>query len=568
MRALPFGGFSTGDGLRHGDGFDATWYRATYLSAVTPEPDPLTHYCTTGWQSGCRPNRIFDPVWYRARYPDVAATESDPFYHFASIGWHENRDPAALFSTDWYVEKYLKRVRSPVNPLAHYLSIGWRSDCWPHPLFDAPWYANEYAEWMSSELSPLEHYLTIGAKLGFETSPLFDSAWYVKTLSCVSLGELNAIEHYANSQGSPWGSPNRLFDDAWYTARYLNNKPSRLTALGHFVHVGRVLHHKPSAGFDPLDYAASSQNTVRPEDATSHALQGSARWGHTPLGTEEHPTMIIGSLPASTRPLRLAIVACHDTRRVCGVATRHLARSLKQLGFSVVLVYDDPIQDLFEPAAYLDNDFDMLIAADHGGYDFYSWRLALEHIERLIALNACDGDLPIEEIVLLNDSVIGPLFAFDDALAAWRALPFEVSGLVESAAPRPHIQSWATRYAGRAADLPTLLEYYGQAQPYMTKHAAIRDFEIPLAQFFRTRGLTVGSLISPISIQKSDDNPTMYGWREIIESGVPFVKRSVFVSRAEASPTITANMAFLNALPHVSRHEDMEELVREALAQL
>ena len=557
-------------GLQNADGFDAAWYRSTYLSAEQSAPDPLTHYLHIGWQSGYRPNRVFDPTWYLARYPDIVTARIEPYSHYSSIGWHENRDPAPLLSTDWYRKQYCARRRARVDPLTHYLTGGWQNHHWPHPLFDALWYATEYADWIPPDTSPLEHYLTTGAKLGFETSPYFDSRWYRRRIAHDSRNECSPVEHYIEAGATPTGAPNRLFDDAWYTARYLDDKRSVMTALGHFAHIGRFLHHKPSAEFDPLDYAVSSRNAVRPEDAMGHALASGTRTWHAPADvTAGIPRVInLGSLPSSALPVRLVIIACHDARNICGHSTRHLARSFKALGFTVALSYDSVISDLCDATENPNADFDMLIARDHDGYDFYSWRLALEQCERLIALNEHDSNPSIEEIILLNDSVIGPIFAFGDALAAWRALPFEVSGLVESAAPRPHIQSWATRFSGRAADFSTLLDYYGQAQSHASKHELIRDFEIPLATYFRNRGLTVGSLISPISVQSADDNPTAYGWREVIESGVPFIKRSVFAGGTETSPAYTSNLAFLNAIPQTSRHQNMECLVRDALAQL
>jgi len=42
----------------------------------------------------------------------------------------------------------------------------------------------------------------------------------------------------------------------------------------------------------------------------------------------------------------------------------------------------------------------------------------------------------------------------------------------------------------------------------------------------------------------------------------------VFAGGTETSPAYTSTLAFLNAIPQTSRHQNMECLVRDALAQL
>lgn len=73
--------------------FDARYYLASYPDVAEAGLDPLTHYCTFGWQEGRNPSAEFDTRHYLARNPDVAKAQINPLLHYVSAGRAEGRSP-------------------------------------------------------------------------------------------------------------------------------------------------------------------------------------------------------------------------------------------------------------------------------------------------------------------------------------------------------------------------------------------------------------------------------------------------------------------------------------------
>jgi GT2 family glycosyltransferase/glycosyltransferase involved in cell wall biosynthesis len=113
------------------------------------------------------------------------------------------------------------------------------------------------------------------------------------------------------------------------------------------------------------------------------------------------------------------------------------------------------------------------------GYDFGSWSDALP----LLLKNFPD----VSEVLLVNDSVVGPLRPLEPLFVALRAQGEGLFGLTDSYQIRPHLQSYflLARGAAAVADLAVFL----RAMPIaLTKRRAIRRGEIALSEWMRRRG--------------------------------------------------------------------------------
>ncbi len=465
--------------------FDADWYCATYPE-VRATTDPLGHYLAGGWQQGFNPCPLFDSSWYAEQNPDAIAAGINPLAHYVDYGWEEGRDPSPLFSTEWYLNQFSGRARWSPDPMTHYRHEGWRMGIDPHSLFDVDWYLIQLAtaEQSAFEGDPLAHYLTTGWDRDLDPNPMFDSSWYLDQHPDLRTARTNPLVHYVSTGAARGADPSALFSTTGYAAKY-PHCGGRAEALAHYLEYGR------REGLT-LVFSESAERTP-------HSI---------------NDVQVSGALPAPDRAPSIAIIAAHDQRGSVGLAVRHLCSALSAEGISVVLTYDHPV----ETQTTADDPWVAIVSANHAGYDFFSWRLALEQFA---------PDAAFDEIFLLNDSIIGPFGPIDDLLATWRALPFNVTGLVESSDPRAHLQSWGLRFSGRAATPANLLSLYGRAQSPTRKGDAIDFLEIPLTEHFRTRGFTSGSIFSQATVSSATRNPAIYGWRELLASGLPFVKREV-----------------------------------------
>ena len=479
----------------------------------------------------------FAPVWYIDRYPDVAASGADPLTHYLAVGWQRGYRPNAVFDPTWYLNRYPDVRASSIEPFTHYATVGWRENRNPHALFDTRHYRKHHLPIRRRGLDPLAHYLTDGWQ---------DSA-----------------------------SPHPLFDPTWYRSAYTDIVPIDCCPLAHFVEHGEALGLEPSPGFDSQAYRKSIPTGMLDSMSPIEHFIAASGESAAPVTTVRIPRRYvhahqrrIGGIDAATDLTRVAIIACHDGRRRIGAVPSLLAQSFKSAGFTVILSFDSDLDDLDEGPDAVPPECDLILASDHAGYDFYSWRLALEYLNKLMRAEHSMARQPISEIILMNDSVIGPLFDFADVLHAWRSLPFDVTGLVESNQLGAHLQSWAIRFSGEAANTHRLLSFYGKAPARLQRHRAIRDFEVPLADAFREHGFTVGSVFSPVSTGNPEANPSVNEWCRMLRAGVPFVKRNVFTYRGLDHDSPHVALARLENEFDLSPMIDVDALVQDSLAQI
>jgi Rhamnan synthesis protein F len=97
------------------------------------------------------------------------------------------------------------------------------------------------------------------------------------------------------------------------------------------------------------------------------------------------------------------------------------------------------------------------------------------------------------ELLLVNDSVCGPLCRLDGVINSMRACGEGLFGLTENLAPRPHLQSYFLVARGTTVVSDTLrfLELF---RPTAYKRAVIRYGEVRLSSWMRKRGHLVAAV--------------------------------------------------------------------------
>jgi hypothetical protein len=316
----------------------------------------------------------------------------------------------------------------------------------------------------------------------------------------------------------------------------------------------------PSPLFSTLGYVARYPHCGGRADALPHyfeygrseglAIVHSASGVPSPHGVKN--VSVDGTLPTSGS---IAILAGHNANGTVSFATRTMCEALKRNGIAVVLSYDHVV----EASTGSNDPWSAIIASPHDGYDFFSWRLALEELRR---------DATFDEVFMLNDSIIGPFSDPTFVFAAWRSLPFAITGLLESSDPKSHLQSWALRFTGDAAIPGNMLSLYGRARSNARKGDLIDFFEIPLAEHFRTRGHTTGSVFSHATVTNASRNPAIFGWRDLLKSGMPFAKREIFTLPDSAMGITKVDLIGDVSQASGTTPEDVQRLVDSSIRQL
>ncbi|MES2497205.1 MAG: glycosyltransferase [Pseudomonadota bacterium] len=186
-------------------------------------------------------------------------------------------------------------------------------------------------------------------------------------------------------------------------------------------------------------------------------------------------------------------------------------RALKAAGLDVFLIatVDRPV-DL--PADLLDL-VDAAMVRRNSGYDFAAWAHALKLYPRLFGAST---------LYLVNDSVLP---ARDDRRIAAivdrvRRSEADMVGLTESHEWRWHVQSYFLAIKPGLLSSRSFHAFMNDVRLLTRKDHVIRAYEVRLAELAEEAGHGVEILFpSDTAI-----NPTLFGWRGLVDRGMPFVK--------------------------------------------
>ena len=302
-------------------------------------------------------------------------------------------------------------------------------------LFDPVWYRLNNADsfrpayaWpLARPADPAWHHVSSGRLL--DPNPLFDTDWYVaKRPEAAGRGNVPLL-HYLSRGAAEGLDPNPDFSSADYFRRYPDARASGLTALEHFMSVG-------------------------------------AREGRDP---RHHPA----AQPKRSRNLRLVCVFSHfdAAGRILPYVQRYLSE-LVRCGFELHLVTTSPnlrSSDRLE----VERAGVRVHCRENVGMDFASWQWALNHVVPLAE---------VDWLLLVNDSVFGPIFDLEPLFCAQFAKNWDFWGITDSYEVAWHLQSYFLCFRGDVARSEAFRKVFEVDFTRLTKRSIIRRGEISLSQ--------------------------------------------------------------------------------------
>ena len=130
-------------------------------------------------------------------------------------------------------------------------------------------------------------------------------------------------------------------------------------------------------------------------------------------------------------------------------------------------------------------------------------------------------------VVLMNDSMLGPFASIAPIIEQSQATDCDVWGLVDSNQRSPHFQSHFVGYRGGVLTDAPLVHFWSNIRLQPTKETMIKRYERGLHPLLQRVGYRLGVGFPWQSVVANGRNPTIMGWRRLLEFGFPWVKREL-----------------------------------------
>jgi len=223
---------------------------------------------------------------------------------------------------------------------------------------------------------------------------------------------------------------------------------------------------------------------------------------------------MVGDASAADRSPRVAVVAHFDPTSRFGPSLTAFVAALASAGFQPVVVTTSPERP--DPQGLPPST--VVVARPNRGYDFGSWAAGLHLLPRA----RCAA-----EVILANDSMVGPFAPLGDLVDRAAASGADVWAATSSLQVAPHLQSYLLRFAPGVLDRPEFVEFFGGIRHLDNKVAIVRRYELGLTRVIRRAGLRSAAGFPAGTLGAGRANPTTAAWRELMEAGYPFFKRTL-----------------------------------------
>lgn len=152
------------------------------------------------------------------------------------------------------------------------------------------------------------------------------------------------------------------------------------------------------------------------------------------------------------------------------------------------------------------------------GYDFGSWATALEYYPQISERT---------HVLMLNDSLIGPFRPIDHLLEQFERSAADVWALTDSTQFRHHLQSYCLGFKDRSLLEAPLARFWRTIMVEDSREGVIWRNEIGLSRLLDRERFVIEAAIPYWRVVAEGGNPTIVGWRRLLDNGFPFVKRQL-----------------------------------------
>lgn len=218
-----------------------------------------------------------------------------------------------------------------------------------------------------------------------------------------------------------------------------------------------------------------------------------------------------------TESERVAVLAHWSSDAEVSRSTRELVRQLRDRTYAVYVVSTATCQGELRWSGPL-RDHVVVARRENAGYDFGSWAAAFNHWPNIAQA---------EHVLLLNDSLVGPFRSIHPILDTFERSKASVWGMTSTLQRGWHLQSFGLGFRRGSLTSPEIAAFWRQVKIESSKEEVIRRYELGFGRLLRKASYTVDVAFPHGIIVPADENPTIVGWRRLLDRGFPFVKREL-----------------------------------------
>lgn len=167
-----------------------------------------------------------------------------------------------------------------------------------------------------------------------------------------------------------------------------------------------------------------------------------------------------------------------------------------------------------------------IIIRDNMGYDFGSWKVGINFLR--------DKIKNIKSLLLMNDSLYGPIFSMDEIISNTINSPFDITSMTASNQFGYHGQSYYISYSNKIIN-SEVFQFFWKNCPIKNinsdedKIRMILKYEVRFYQLLLKMNFSHTVLFN----LESKLNPSIYSWNKLIDIGMPFIKNSLLFDSQE-----------------------------------
>lgn len=169
-----------------------------------------------------------------------------------------------------------------------------------------------------------------------------------------------------------------------------------------------------------------------------------------------------------------------------------------------------------------------LIERDNYGYDFFSYKVGLD----------AAGDLSgYTEVVVCNDSFVGPLRPFAQLFAEMDDRKVDFWGITASDRIEPHVQSYFLVFRRWVVGSPAFAGFWREVSPVSARREVIRRYEIGLSRTLLAAGFAMGGYFAASPADRRRARLRTAWWLSRLPGAPGRLRDLVAASREPWNPT-------------------------------